>query len=607
MFQKTQKNPLEEFLKSRVNPNFPEKRRNFQAAKTQLEKFLLPSLSFPPLRNLADVSDHIRNFQVQKNQLEVKRNEALQKAQSCAADILDSLAIYQSQSDEVERQLWNVHEIAQLPEEAVKLQSQAEAASNTADFLSHVAACISLTEQLRNPQEFPGPAEAALFADLRRRVAQLPASRSQAVLAERRYIILQSLRLGISRSIEKHLAESQSWPSTGAAGDAASGFAAVAAAEALVLLQGVGESEISNIWAAECLCKPWLEKFRVQFGSRDSPLFRLDKPEWPLRRLLEIFVECEELLARWGASDLLRLRLAMELVAEARRFFGERWSTLQPSLFPLYATKFVHASYEWAKVDARVSHELMKDFSDNKLFRVGLLDWWIQADKDYFSEQLSSVKDMFAISESGVSRYANVVIELLTASLPRLICLTQQAKERLVSECYNHVIVEIVLKKFRTNWNEMPGGLSSVEKACILANSLEVIAEHLQGMRLDVPTITQEPSRILLHMISRVHQHLHEAFSDCKHRLFSDPAAFRTRVCQPLLDPYQKHLAPSSWTQLQGYLKTSLDDELVEYISTNGTKDPQLLANCHTNIEALPFDLPKTSSSLASRLKLVPS
>ena len=607
MFQKAQRHPLEDFLKNREKIDVSETQRNFQHAKSQIENFFQPSLKFPPLRHIVDVADQIRNFQVRKGQLELKRIEALQNAQTCAADILDNLAAAQQECTVVEAALRNVHEISQLPGEAVQLRSQAEAASKTAHFLNHVAACIKLTEELRTPQEFPGSAEAALFSDLRSRVSQLPESRARTVLAERQAIISKALRVGISRSIEKQLVDSHGWPSTGAAVDDTAGTAAIAAAEALITLQVLDESEISNVWATEVLARPWLEKFRVQFGSRDSPLFRLDKPDWPLRRLLEIFVECEELMTRWGGSEFLRLCMAMELAAEARRFFSDRWATLQPSLFPLYVTKFVHASYEWAKVDVRVASELMRDFDENKQFRVGLLDWWIQSDKEYCGDQLGGVKDIFATAEAGMSRYATVVIELLTASLPRLICLTQQAKERVVSECYNQVIVEIVLKKFRTAWNEMPGGLSSVAKACILANSLEMIADHLQTMRTEVSTISQEPGRILLHMISRVHQHLHEAFSDCKHRLFSEPTAFRTRVCLPLLDPYRKELSSTSWSQLQGYLKASLDDELYEYVKNNDTRDQQLLSNFHTNLEALPFELPKTSADLQSRRKLVTS
>jgi hypothetical protein len=57
--------------------------------------------------------------------------------------------------------------------------------------------------------------------------------------------------------------------------------------------------------------------------------------------------------------------------------------------------------------------------------------------------------------------------------------------------------------------------------------------------------------------------------------------------------------------QLQGELKCSLDDELLAYISKNDTKELELLLNCRTNLESLPFELVKSSALLEERTRVI--
>ena len=590
---KAANNKSERFIESQKNI------QSFLNKKSHIPCELCERIS--TAKSSIDLSQILEEIEKQVNSRNVSFQEKRKSAEKLSLESIDFLTIQEPEINSLLSELEKISRAQELPQSASTILKQSSQAAATRDLLFDISECIKLSEALRNEAGRSLLENARNFAKLSVCVKRLPiGGRTTAVFSERMEFFRSSLRLKLKNSFHQTLQSSGMWPPPlgGVSGEEISRFSK-RVREHLLAANLVEEG-----FGFEILVEPLITKLTKQFASPDSELCRLDRPDWPMRRALEILHECFTMLND-DQADVPPLSIdpfAAVLATRVESFYREyRFKHIiqHPALIAGYVSVFVQAYHEWNKIGAGES--IMCGFNNNSLvtngsLSKGLLDLWIASDLSYCREQL--VLDVYSSRDKMIADIAILLCELLHAGASRIAVLSKEAQHRIVDECYS-IVVSDTIKRIRNAWNDMQGGCSDPAHAALLVNSMEYIASVTDSNRSQLPGISQEAARISLHMLSKVHNHIHDAFADALYHIFNQPGIFYSKLVKHLLQPYKTLLKTHVWLQLEGLLRAGFEDDLISWLKRSQVDEIEMKC-MSSNIEVLGLQLPRVEAYLLS-------
>ena len=442
-----------------------------------------------------------------------------------------------------------------IPEIALKLMKAESVAQKVGNFLADLAECVKCSEDLKAKQAASSPSDLVdqveIFLRLDSKTAALPeGSSSYSIMSERLGFLKMHLKSKIC-TVLQGLGQEFSGP------------------QDIPLLRSSEAVDPENPFAGySSFLNSTFVKFDRQFSS--PPLYRLDRPEWPLKRATEIYSYwCQAL------PSANPVGFAEAILTYISSHMRQRWPAcrLDRVLFSAQLEALLKAAADWEGDAGRILLGYVLDNSD------GLLDTWVASDKEYCNSDDS-----------------RTVLEVLSAAVPRLTiaAIEPSASARLVAECYNPMIDSSV-GKARESWNRLKGGCADVDKASLLVNSMQELAVGLGVSLASCPPcihLSTEPQRIVGHMIARIARHIEEVHADWEYKVFTDPAVLLREVGRGLLHKYMITLRPDLWDSLHAKVSKVIDESLLERIEHSEVGPPEIgsLAN---NVELLGIDLPK--------------
>jgi hypothetical protein len=244
--------------------------------------------------------------------------------------------------------------------------------------------------------------------------------------------------------------------------------------------------------------EPKLRKFEYHFVRKASQLNLVDKPEWPLRWLLDLAAETAKCLPVEH-----HLTVGCFLARHAREFFkAHRWGSLdnprsagQSDHFSLYLARYIHITSQWTEVfGPDTLDELWLDLRKGAHIGSGkwtLLEEWIVHDKKHIERAVESIKHPFKPSpyNSEVCSIVQMIQDVLGASRVRISCI-QPFGEILVrfrEDCHDPTI-EDFMYKVRTTGRD--GFVAS--ESNIIKNSIERLHRFLVESDLCSPYIRRQ-------------------------------------------------------------------------------------------------------------------
>ena len=241
-----------------------------------------------------------------------------------------------------------------------------------------------------------------------------------------------------------------------------------------------------------------LRKFDYHFVRKSSQLNLVDRPEWPLRWLLDLAVETAKSLPVERHQSLGRF-----LARHAREYYNaNRWGSIdnpravgQSDLFSLYLARYIHSTNQWAEVfGLDVLDELWLDVREGVQMSVGqwsLLEEWILHDKKHIDKAVESTKHPFKPSpyNGEVCSIVQMIEDVLGASRLRISCITpfEGVRMRFREECHDPTI-EDFMYKVRVSARE---GLAGNE-ASLIKYSIERLHRFLVDTDLCSPYIRRQ-------------------------------------------------------------------------------------------------------------------
>jgi hypothetical protein len=198
---------------------------------------------------------------------------------------------------------------------------------------------------------------------------------------------------------------------------------------------------------------PKLEKFNHHFIRKGSALNVVDRPEWPLRWLLELAQETCTVL---GDQEQVPLFLA----GLARDYFRKhRWELIhnprsesEADLFSLYLAKYIANVVQWTEAfGTHVQGILLQDIIEN--VSVGTERWWLLdewAYHDYFHIEnvIRSTKNLIQPSQFNpeICTIIQTLEDVFESSKARLQCLNSynDVAGRFREECHDQAVESLM-------------------------------------------------------------------------------------------------------------------------------------------------------------------
>ena len=388
-----------------------------------------------PLSNPSDpeqvLSDSIEYFE-QLIHTERKKQQALLDAQKARTQQLTSQMI------QIYRQGPRMHAaFSGLVEEMKGLESLMTSHAidiRKSNFLESVVECVSITDYLHSvPEGALTGSNANLLIDQLAKAAGL----SENLIGRSRDIISARLVLLNRRFVETIIA--------GMDGDQEKRV------QMYVLLKRFQHEDPHK--ALSVFLAPKLEKFSHHFIRKGSALNVVDRPEWPLRWLLELAQETSKILEDQEEVHLF-------LAGVARDYYRRhRWGLIrnprsesEADLFSLYLAKYIASVVQWTDAfGAKVQRILLQDILEN--LSVGseqwmLLDEWIYHDYVHIENVIRSTKNLIQPSQFNpeICTIIQTLEDVMESSKARLQCVYayNDVAARFREECHDQAVESLM-------------------------------------------------------------------------------------------------------------------------------------------------------------------
>lgn len=241
-----------------------------------------------------------------------------------------------------------------------------------------------------------------------------------------------------------------------------------------------------------------IKKFHFHFSRAKSSLNAIDKPEWPLRWLLDLTVEGRKTLPS-DHSDLVVKYLAHIV----RSYFMEyRWSKItnpqepeDSELFSLYLARYLHNVQQWIQTfGEKVAQELLVDFRDN--IHVGeqhwaILDAWIQHDRAHIDKAIETTKNPLKPSafNPALCNLVQTLLDIFDTSRSRLGCIKSIPGlfSYFIENCHDQVLDDVMYRLRLTMTSDM-----SAEDSELIKRSIESLVGFLEETKLASASVRRQ-------------------------------------------------------------------------------------------------------------------
>ena len=234
-----------------------------------------------------------------------------------------------------------------------------------------------------------------------------------------------------------------------------------------------------------------MQKFRFHFTRSHSALNAIDKPEWPLRWLLDLAVETSKVLT----TEDDPVQVAKYIAKYVRRYFLEyRWglvsdpqSAEEADLFSLYLARYLHSVQQWTDTFGEsAAQELLVVFRENISVGVrkwGLLDAWIDHDRTHIEKAIQATKNPFKPSafNPAICNLFQTLQDIFDTSRARLgpIERIPGLLEYFIENCHEQVLEDLVYRLRVTITDDFNG-----EDSALLNHSIGRFVEFMDGNKL---------------------------------------------------------------------------------------------------------------------------
>ena len=313
------------------------------------------------------------------------------------------------------------------------------------EYLESVATALKISNTLKFNSDLDDTEYVEYLIELNEVVKQIPGGRAKSVMRDRFKILKKSF-------VEKNISNLNE--------------------KSFFILKKF--QHINNRFMVESLfLSAEIDKFKYHFERKGSALNLIDKPEWPLRRLLEIESEVSPRIAE---------NIVLYLAHKARIHFKEfRWSLIDDptdsDLFSLTLAAYINMGSNW-KNDALA--EYMWDFTHpDGSAKWSLMDAWIEHDKTHFERAIQDTGNMFAACklDPSICNIAQTVTDVLIASNSRIACIRHhsQACSEFTRYCLDVQMRDVILHAFKVHVKTAP----KLELA-LLRNSIKYMVSTME-------------------------------------------------------------------------------------------------------------------------------
>ena len=239
-----------------------------------------------------------------------------------------------------------------------------------------------------------------------------------------------------------------------------------------------------------------MEKFRYHFVRTGSALNVTDKPEWPLRWLLDLAVETAKILPSQDTEDVARY-----VAREARTFYKEqRWMSIvnpreSADVFSLYLARYLQAVDQWTEVlGSPATEELVKDLANNTCIGTQgwrLFDEWIYHDRTHIEKAIDSTRNPFKPSpfNPAICSLIQTIEDIFDTSRSRLQCISTHPDltAEFICECHDQILDDVLYRCKVGVRNDV-----GREDICVIKNSADHLASFLGENRLSSPHMRKQ-------------------------------------------------------------------------------------------------------------------